>query len=47
MQGHSRLLTRVLVLPVGVLIAGRGIILHYISSYTALWAAAVSGVFWW
>jgi membrane protein YdbS with pleckstrin-like domain len=46
MQEHSRLLTRALVLPVGVivLIAGHGIILYYVSSYKALSAAAVSGV---
>ena len=41
-DSYSRLLTRALVLSVG-LIAGHGIILYYVSSYTTLSAAAVSG----
>jgi hypothetical protein len=46
MKGHRRLLTRTLMLSVGavVLIAGHGIILSYVLSYTALSAAVVSGV---
>ena len=46
MKGHSRLLTRTLMLPVGivVLIAGHGIMLYYVSAHTALSATVVSGV---
>jgi hypothetical protein len=46
MKGHRRLLTRTSMLSVGavVLIAGHGIILSYVLSYTALSAAVVSGV---
>ena len=46
MKGHSRLLTRTLMLPMGVvvLIAGHGIILSYVLSHTALSAAVVAGV---
>jgi hypothetical protein len=35
MKGHSRLLTRTLMLPVGivVLIAGHGIMLYYVSAH--------------
>lgn len=49
MKGHSRLLTRIWVLPVGVvglivlLIAGH-VILYFVLSHTALSAAIVSGV---
>jgi hypothetical protein len=46
MKGHRRRLTRTLMLSVGavVLIAGHGIILSYVWSYTALSAAVVLGV---
>jgi hypothetical protein len=46
MKGHRRRLTRPLMLSVGavVLIAGHGIILSYVWSSTALWAAVVAGV---
>jgi hypothetical protein len=46
MRGHRRLLTRTSMLSVGavVLIAGHGIILSYVLSYTALSAAVVLGV---
>jgi hypothetical protein len=46
MKGHSRLLTRTLMLSVGVvvLIAGHGIILSYVLSHTTLSATVVSGV---
>jgi hypothetical protein len=46
MKGQSRPLTRTLMLSVGVvvLIAGHGIILSYVLSYTALSAAVVAGV---
>jgi hypothetical protein len=46
MKGHRRLLTRTLMLSMGVvvLIAGHAIILSYVLSHTALLAAVVSGV---
>jgi len=46
MKGHRRLMTRTLMLSVGVvvLIAGHGIILSYVLSHTALSATVVSGV---
>jgi hypothetical protein len=46
MNGHRRRLTRTVMLSVGVvvLIAGHGIILSYVWSYTALSAAVVAGV---
>jgi membrane protein YdbS with pleckstrin-like domain len=46
LKGHSRLNIRLWMALVGVvvLIAGHGIILYYVSSYTALSAAIVSGV---
>ena len=46
MKGYRRLLTRTSMLSVGavVLIAGHGIILSYVLSYSALSAAVVVGV---
>lgn len=46
MKVHGRLLTRSLLLSLGVvvLVAGHGIILYYVSSHMALSAAALSGV---
>jgi len=46
MKGHGHLRTRTAMLSVAVvvLIAGHGIILYYVSSHTALSAAAVLGV---
>ncbi len=45
-KGHSRPLTRTLMLSLGlaVLIAGHGIILYYVWSHTAVSAAVLSGV---
>jgi hypothetical protein len=46
MKGHRRLLTRTLMLSVGVvvLIAGHGIVVTYFLSHTTLPAAVVLGV---
>jgi hypothetical protein len=45
MKGHSLVKKpRILLAGMGILLAGHGIILYYVSSHTAVSAAVVSGV---